>query len=204
MNPQRVAGLVLQPIRGPDDGFFAKDLGDGVGQGVEDEAVASRLLHRNLLEPEIGTISDKTRLNSSAFEIHNLIDQKLEMFTLLCRNTYDTSCLDTDHTTFCAIGCGREVVENGVDLVTLAHPKVREIGEQDGPRSRLLRRQRRKTFGLNSYLSLAFEIGGFRSLQSGRRLGRDMGTDELRNSINENLLGCCTEGEWVIVPKDNV
>jgi len=31
-----------------------------------------------------------------------------------------------------------------------------------------------------------------------------MGTDELRNSIDENLLGSRTEGEWVTVPKDNV
>ena len=129
MNPQRVAGLVLQTIRRPDDGFFAKDLGDSMGQGVEDGTIASRLLHRDLLKPEIGTISDKAWLNSTAFEIYDPIDRKLEMFTLLCRNTDDTSCLDTDHTAFCAIGCGSEVVENRVDLVTLAHPKVREIGE---------------------------------------------------------------------------
>jgi len=31
-----------------------------------------------------------------------------------------------------------------------------------------------------------------------------MGTDELCNPVDENLLGCCAECEWVIVPKDNV
>ena len=31
-----------------------------------------------------------------------------------------------------------------------------------------------------------------------------MGTSDLCNSVDENLLGCCAEGEWVAIPKDDV
>ena len=123
VNSQRVASLVLQTIRSPDDSFFAEDLGDSVGQWVEDGAISSRSLHPDFLKSEFGTVSDKTGLNSTTFKINDPIDQRPELFTLLCRNANDISSLDTNHTSF------GTVVQNGVDLVTLADPNVCEIGE---------------------------------------------------------------------------
>ena len=204
MNPQRVAGLVPQTISCPDESCFAKDLRDSMGQRVEDGAIDSRPLHRNLLKSEAGTISYQARLNSTTFKVHNSIDQRLELLTLLRRNTHDTSRLDTNHTTFGTLGGRREAVENGVDLVTLADPNVCEVGEQDGLWGRFLRPQRRKTFVLDSCLSLAFEVGSLRNHQSGHRFGNYAGTDELRNPIDENLSRRCTEGERVAVPKDDI
>lgn len=156
------------------------------------------------MKSKVGTISDKTRLNGTAFEIHDPVNQRPELFTLLRSDTDDIPPFDADHTTLGRVRGGHEVVENGVDLVTLANPSVCEIGEQDGLWSRLLRQQRRKALVLNSRLGLVFEVGSFRSLRTRDRSGQDMGTDELRDSIDENLSGCCTEGEWVTVPKDNV
>jgi len=129
MNLQRVAGLVLQTICGLDDGFFAEDLGNDVGQWVKDGAINSRLLHCDLFKSECGTISDKARLNSTTFKINDPVDQWFELFTLLCRDADNISSLDTNHASFGAVCGRREVVENGVNLVTLADPNVREIGE---------------------------------------------------------------------------
>ena len=131
MNSQGVTGLVLQTIHRSDQGIFSKDLGDDMAQWVEDVTINSRLLPRNLLKSEIGTISDETRLNSTPFNIHDPIDQWLELFTLLRSHTDDVSCLDTNHPTFGPVGDGHEVIENGVDLVPLTNPNVGEIGEQD-------------------------------------------------------------------------
>ena len=194
----------MQTIRRPDEGVFAKNLGDGKGQRIENGAIDGRLLHCNLLKPETGTVTDKARLNGASFKIHGPIGQRLELFTLLRRNADDISCLDTNHTTFGTVGGRREIIENGVDLVSLADPNAREIGEQNGLWGRFLWPQRRKPFVLNSRLGLGFKVGSFGSLQRGGGFGQDVGMGKLRNSIDENLLGRCTEGEWVTVPKDNV
>ena len=57
---------------------------------------------------------------------------------------------------------------------------------------------------LDGSLSLVFEAGSFGSLQRGGRFGRDVGTVELCNSVDENLPRCCTKGERVTIPKDDV
>ena len=139
MRPQRVAGLVLQTIRGPDDRFFAKDFWNSVSQRIKDGAINGRPLHRNFLEPEFGTIRDKTRLKSTTFEVNGPGTQRLELFAVLCRDTNDISRIDTDHTSFGTVRGSREVVENRVDLVTFTDPNVCEVSEQDSPCSRFHR-----------------------------------------------------------------
>ena len=57
---------------------------------------------------------------------------------------------------------------------------------------------------LDGCLSLVFEAGSFGSLQRGGRFGRDAGTVELCNSVDENLSRRCTKSEWVTIPKDDV
>lgn len=139
VNPQRVASLVLQAICGPDDGFFAKDLWNSVGQRIKDGAIDGRLLHPDFLEPEVGTIRDKTRLKSTTFKVNSSGSQRLELFAILCRDTNDISRVHTNHTSLGTVCGSREVVENRVDLVTFTDPNIREISKQDSPWSRLLR-----------------------------------------------------------------